>query len=463
MRAALELCIIRIYSNTGKVIGAGCLVSQKHILTCAHVVADALGLPRNTVEMPDALITLDFPLLAAKQLLKAKVVFWRPVNPDVEAEDIAGLELENSLPQMAQPAKFITSDDLWAHPFRVLGFPSGQPNGVSATGVLRERIANAWIQLEDIKEPGYRLEAGFSGAPIWNEELQGIAGMAVAAEMKRPETKAAFMIPASVLNKAWNEVNVVSQELIEELEAKLIEYFPRARKLIFASYSRSGHIDQDCKKWLEKARNDIGLFSSDTASYEDELLWLCQSMSKKVQESVKQSEQDVINLFVENSFENDLEFEQSRMNNMLEQLKVALGLNAENATETLSLSISNYGKKLLRLDNTKAVLVFQRALNYNSKNIEAHIGLGSAFLQNSQFLKAIKAFQKANEIGKKKSFSREDIKNINSLIKKAKIMLWQQNVVKILRLFSLIPITRIMRIISRLLVRFITFLGNSKK
>ncbi len=459
MRAALELCVVRIYSNSGKVIGAGCLVSQKHILTCAHVVADALGLPRNTAEMPDALITLDFPLLAAKQHLKAKVVFWRPVNPDAEAEDIAGLELENSLPPMAQPAKFITSDDLWGHPFRVLGFPSGQPNGVSAAGVLRGRVANAWVQLEDVKQPGYRLEAGFSGAPIWNEELQGVVGMAVAAEMKRPEIKAAFMIPASILNKAWNEVNVVSQELIEEL----ITYFPRAETLIFASYSRSGNIDQDCEKWLERARNNLGLSSSDTASYENELLWLCQSMSKKVQDNVKQSEQDVVNFFVENSFEKDFEFEQSRMNNMLEQLKVALGLNAENATGSLSVSISNYGNKLLRSDNAKAVIVFQQALNYNSDNIAAHIGLGSAFLQSSQFLKAIKAFQKANEIGKKKSFSREDIKNINSLIKKAKIMLWQQIFVKIFRLFSPIPITRIIRRANRLLVKFITLLGNSKK
>jgi WD40 repeat protein len=204
MRAALELCVVRIYSNNGKVIGAGCLVSEKHILTCAHVVADALGLPRNTTGIPDALITLDFPLLAAKQYLKAKVVFWQPVNPDAEAEDIAGLELENSLPQMAQPAKFITSEDLWGHPFRVLGFPSGQPNGVSASGVLRGRVANAWVQLEDIKQAGYRLEPGFSGAPIWDEELQGVAGIAVAAEMNRPEAKTAFIIPTQVLIKAWS-------------------------------------------------------------------------------------------------------------------------------------------------------------------------------------------------------------------------------------------------------------------
>jgi hypothetical protein len=206
MVATLESSVIRIYSNSGKVVGAGFLVSPKRILTCAHVVADALGLPRKTAEMPDAEISLDFPILAAKQLFKARVVFWRPVNPDEFAEDIAGLELDSSPPEAAQPARLITSDDLWRHPFQVLGFPAGQPNGVWADGELRAGLANGWVQLEGVKETGYRLEPGFSGAPIWDETLQGVAGMAVAAEINRPDAKAAFMIPTKVLCAAWTEL-----------------------------------------------------------------------------------------------------------------------------------------------------------------------------------------------------------------------------------------------------------------
>lgn len=204
MAAPLESSyIVRIYSNSGRVIGAGFLVSQKYILTCAHVVADALGLPRDTAQMPDAEITLDFPQVAVQPSFKAKVVFWLPVNPGVEAEDIAGLELEVSPPGF-QSAPLITStDDFWGHSFRVLGFPGEKPNGVYATGELRGRLANRWVQLEDVKQPGYKLEPGFSGAPIWDETLQGVAGIAVAAEMKRLETKVGFMIPTSVLITAW--------------------------------------------------------------------------------------------------------------------------------------------------------------------------------------------------------------------------------------------------------------------
>jgi WD40 repeat protein len=202
MTAPFELSVVRIYSNSGKVIGAGFL-SQKYILTCAHVIADALGLPRKTTQMPDAEITVDFPLVAAKQLLKAKVVFWLPVNPNVEVEDIAGLELAHSPLNQAQ-APLITSDDWGGHPLRVLGFPAGQPDGVWATGVLRGRTAKGWVQLEDVKQPGYRLEPGFSGAPIWDDELQGIAGIAVAVDINRPEAKVGFMIPTQVLVSAWS-------------------------------------------------------------------------------------------------------------------------------------------------------------------------------------------------------------------------------------------------------------------
>lgn len=208
MTVALEPSIVRIYSNSSsKVVGAGFLVSEKHILTCAHVVADALGLPRETVEMPDAEITLDFPIQASQRLFKARVVFWRPVNRQKFEEDIAGLELESLPPNGCRCVRLVTSADLWGHPFQVLGFPEGQPNGVPASGVLRTRNAKGWVELEDVKQTGYALEPGFSGAPVWDDELKGVAGMAVAREKYRPQVKAAFIIAATKLAIAWPKLN----------------------------------------------------------------------------------------------------------------------------------------------------------------------------------------------------------------------------------------------------------------
>ncbi|QSV63579.1 MAG: hypothetical protein HEQ26_13310 [Dolichospermum sp. DL01] len=41
------------------------------------------------------------------------------------------------------------------------------------------------IQIEAIKVPGYQIELGFSGSPVWNKPLQEVVGMAVTAETKR--------------------------------------------------------------------------------------------------------------------------------------------------------------------------------------------------------------------------------------------------------------------------------------
>ncbi|MUG92675.1 trypsin-like serine protease [Scytonema sp. UIC 10036] len=224
MTVPFELSVVRIYSNNGQVAGAGFLVSQKHILTCAHVVANALSLAGTIVEKPEQSISLDFPIVAAKKLFKAKVVFWRPVNPNEFAEDIAGLELETAPPDTAQPAQLVFAENVWRHPFRVLGFPRNQYDGAWASGELRAGISNGWVQLEDIKQQGYALEQGFSGAPIWNEHLQGIAGMAVAAEMNRLETKAAFMIPTKVLCEAWSELSsIVHSETCTEREFPIFD------------------------------------------------------------------------------------------------------------------------------------------------------------------------------------------------------------------------------------------------
>ncbi|MGK7872613.1 MAG: trypsin-like peptidase domain-containing protein [Xenococcaceae cyanobacterium] len=202
MSAPFESSVVRIYAKSGKVVGAGFLVSYKLILTCAHVVDDALGISRKTVRMPTEEVSLDFPLLPPGQMLKARVVFWRPVNPNEREEDIAALELENPLPQKAQPVLLIPSDDVWEHPFQVVGFPKGQPNGVWASGVLRKATAKEWVQLEDVNQTGFRIEAGFSGALVWNQKLQLVAGMAVSAEQERTEARAAFIIPAKLLLEA---------------------------------------------------------------------------------------------------------------------------------------------------------------------------------------------------------------------------------------------------------------------
>ncbi|AOY79842.1 serine protease [Moorena producens JHB] len=198
--------IVRIYHSNGAVVGAGFLVSNGYLLTCAHVITEALGILQTTQDAPSEPINLDFPLIAPGQKLTASVVFWKPVSETEVIEDIAGLRLNSKLPDSAQPVQLVTAEDLWNHSIRVFGFPKGHDHGVWASGVLRDKNAKGWLQIEDIKEPGYQIERGFSGAPVWDGQLAGVVGMAVAAERGRKNVKAGFLVPTQVLNQFWSEL-----------------------------------------------------------------------------------------------------------------------------------------------------------------------------------------------------------------------------------------------------------------
>jgi hypothetical protein len=201
MQESLEASLVRIHTPDGLVVGAGFVVGERHILTCAHVVAGALGLADDAPEKPQDLVAFDVPRVAPKQMLTARVVLWRPPLLD-GGDDLAGLELEGDLPKGAQAAPLAQVEDLWEHSFRAFGFPRGQDSGVWATGRLLGRQVTNWVQIEDTKETGFAVEPGFSGTPVWDPQVEAVVGMVVAAE-KRMNLKTAFAIPVDVLARSW--------------------------------------------------------------------------------------------------------------------------------------------------------------------------------------------------------------------------------------------------------------------
>ncbi len=188
--------IVRILNQGNATVGAGFLVAEKHVLTCAHVVSQALGLSHDEQSPLKSEVRVNFPLVAPEHDFAARIVRWQPES------DVAGLELGDTPPVAARPARLVKAQDLWHHNFRAFGFPTGYDDGVWAVGVLRGQQAAGWIQIEDVKEPGYWVQPGFSGTPVWDEQLNGVVGMTVAADTSH-QVKAAFMIPTDLLVKAW--------------------------------------------------------------------------------------------------------------------------------------------------------------------------------------------------------------------------------------------------------------------
>jgi Trypsin-like peptidase domain/Effector-associated domain 9 len=204
-----KLSIARIFTVDGSVIGAGFLVSDRHLLTCAHVVADALGIDSNISEMPTKTIELDFPLLSPGQKVTTKVVFWKPINSGKMGEDIAVLEIDPlTLPKGLQAARLVTGDEMWGHPFRIFGFPQDRDDGIWANGILKESQASGWLQMENITAQGVRIEHGFSGSPVWDETLDGVVGIAVTADSDPDGLQDAYLIPSTILGQAWTELRI---------------------------------------------------------------------------------------------------------------------------------------------------------------------------------------------------------------------------------------------------------------
>ncbi|MCW9682926.1 serine protease [Dolichospermum planctonicum UHCC 0167] len=202
--------IARIYNTNNVVIGAGFLISNQYLLTCAHVVTAALDLPTETVSKPSKLIQFDFPFINREEKLNAEVDFWLPYqsyqSDPQKIGDIAGLKLHNKvIPDKVQPICLKTSYNLSNHAFSIFGFPNQRPDGVWAYGTLKDTLPNGWGQMEGQKG-GYRVEGGFSGSLIWDDEEKAVVGMAV-AEDTNEQRRVAFFLPSQTLFSAWPELS----------------------------------------------------------------------------------------------------------------------------------------------------------------------------------------------------------------------------------------------------------------
>ncbi len=191
-----EKFIVRILDH-GEPVGAGFLVSLRHIITCAHVIREL-----------DDEITLDFPLLSTN-VYRASVKKNIPVkeNPTIDdIEDIAVLELlpNDGLPDEAIPAPVSVIENTLDQVVHMYGFPA-RKTGRWVSGKQMGLNDEGRIQIVPVDKERF-LEEGFSGSAVWDDDVKAVVGMVVVGEEESGGIYTGYMIPASKLAKAWPEL-----------------------------------------------------------------------------------------------------------------------------------------------------------------------------------------------------------------------------------------------------------------
>jgi hypothetical protein len=227
--------LVRVLGHDQLVVGAGFLVDGRHVVTCAHVVNDALGFREDATEVPAEPVTVEFvDLLVEEQAARrqARVVpeGWVPIS-DRQRGDVAVLEVVGEPPTGAAPAPLRRPMRLRGHAFDATGFPAAAVSGLTASGEISRPAGpgGEWVQLDGVRVQGARVEQGFSGTPVWDQHVGAVVGMVV-SELVGVDAKVSWMIPLEVISEYWAPLDqAIRVGLLYEPGERAAYWRPRAR------------------------------------------------------------------------------------------------------------------------------------------------------------------------------------------------------------------------------------------
>ncbi|GLF95145.1 nSTAND1 domain-containing NTPase [Streptomyces yaizuensis] len=188
----------------GRVAGAGFLITDVLVVTCAHVVRAARSGPGDRVQ-------LTFPRASGAPFAEGEVLAGRWRAPD--GDDVAVIRLERT-PAGTGPLPMGSAAGCRGHRVRSFGFPAQAPPGGhfgygTAGDVLPAAVGGDGVgellQLTGAND----LTQGFSGGPVIDQETGLVIGMVTAItvpDVHHRGTGIAYATPTGVLRQICPEV-----------------------------------------------------------------------------------------------------------------------------------------------------------------------------------------------------------------------------------------------------------------
>ncbi len=161
----------RVLSANDGTVGAGWIVSSKQVITCAHVINEALGRSLEDDSQPEGEVPVIFPGSienGAGSAVRCVVKIWKPVKKGSRGGyqgDIASLEAMGDRAYDLPQIRWIGSRKLIDASFVAFGFPKEPVQGRSAWGRIGSKAAHR-IELIPHGNDKELPERGFSGAPV---------------------------------------------------------------------------------------------------------------------------------------------------------------------------------------------------------------------------------------------------------------------------------------------------------
>lgn len=253
--------LVRFRGPDGRPVGAGCLVNDVLIFTCAHVIDSALGRAKGSSETPSVDIALDLPGLASASSVAACIIpeAWRPTNNGLG--DFAALRLRVPL-EISVEVPRLSLRFHARHRFRCYGFPSGHNDPVIATGIIEGAMGPrfSWVQLISDGVTGYRVQRGFSGAPVWDDDKKAVVGLVVAEEENDEAARVGTMLPLRYLAAEWPPLGEIVKTSQVFGPGELLTYWDPAARASATTGDRGksyftgrSEVLSDVRAWLDAA------------------------------------------------------------------------------------------------------------------------------------------------------------------------------------------------------------------